>query len=185
MPNFLSALALLVPFWLAIQFSWQSPPLSPAMLALLHSASSTSLALDLASKTSLLTFPRSNPYRNEEWLEVMLLTRRKVITNKPFTLVSVIYNMIFLQQCFVLPITKPIMLGSDFLGTHFVVLDIGDCTITLGCADYMLTTSLTHDPVYNQHFARIVAPATTEILYKQFMRGMQKNTSMYIAIVQH
>ena len=44
---------------------------------------------------------------------------------------------------FVLPITNPIILGSDFLDTHFAVLDIGDCTITLYCTDYTLTTSLT------------------------------------------
>ena len=68
--------------------------------------------------------------------------------NKVITLELVIENAIFTQQCFVLPITNPIILGSDFLDTHFAVLDIGDCTITLHCADYMLTTSLTHDPVH-------------------------------------
>ena len=61
----------------------------------------------------------------------------------------VIKNVIFTQQCFVLPITNPIILGSDFLDTHFAVLDIGDSTITLRCADYMLTTSLTRDPVHD------------------------------------
>ena len=44
---------------------------------------------------------------------------------------------------------KSIILGSDFLDTHFAVLDIGNCTITLHCADYMLTTSFTCNPVYN------------------------------------
>ena len=50
---------------------------------------------------------------------------------------------------FVLLITNPIILGSELLDTYFVVLDISDHTITLHCADYMLTTSLTHDPVYS------------------------------------
>ena len=87
--------------------------------------------------------------RNEERLEVTLPTGQKVITNKVITLDLAIYNVIFTQQCFVLSITNPIILGSDFLDTHFAVLDIGDSTITLCCNDYMLTTSLTHDPVYD------------------------------------
>ena len=87
--------------------------------------------------------------QNEEQLEVMLPTGRKVIINTVITLGLAIDNVIFTQQCFVLPITNPIILGSDFLDTHFAVLDIGDCIITLHCADYMLTTSLTHDPVYD------------------------------------
>ena len=41
------------------------------------------------------------------------------------------------------------MLGSDFLDTHFAVLDIGDCTITFCYADYTLTTSLTHNLVHD------------------------------------
>ena len=45
-------------------------------------------------------------------------------------------------------VTNPIILGSVILGTYFSVLDIGDHTITLHCADYMLPTSLTHDPVH-------------------------------------
>ena len=61
----------------------------------------------------------------------------------------VIKNVIFTQQCFILPITNPIILGSDFLDTHFAVLDIRDSTITLCYTDYMLTTSLTHDPVHD------------------------------------
>ena len=69
--------------------------------------------------------------------------------NKAITLDLVINNVIFTKQCCVLPITNPIILGSDFLDTHFAVLDIGDCTITLRWADYMLTTSLTHDLVHD------------------------------------
>ena len=69
--------------------------------------------------------------------------------NKVITLDLVIKNVIFIQQCFVLPITNPIVLGSDFLDIYFAVLDIGDCTITLHCADYILTTSLTYDPVHD------------------------------------
>ena len=65
-----------------------------------------------------------------------------------------------------MPITNPIMLGSDFLDTHFAVLDIGDSTITLYCADYMLTTNLTRDYVYDYHLTKIDVPATMEILYK-------------------
>ena len=61
----------------------------------------------------------------------------------------VIENFIFIQQCFVLLITNPIILGSDFLDTHFAVFNIGDHTITLCCTDYILTTSLTHDPVHD------------------------------------
>ena len=78
----------------------------------------------------------------------MLPTKRKVITNKDITIYLVIDYIVFIQQCFVLPITNSIILGSDFLDTHFTVLDLGDCTITLCCADYTLTTSLSHDPVY-------------------------------------
>ena len=79
----------------------------------------------------------------------MLPTERKVVMNKAITLDLVIYDVIFTQQCFVLPITNPIILGSDFLDIYFAVLDIGNCTITLHCADYMLTISLTHDLVYD------------------------------------
>ena len=87
--------------------------------------------------------------QNEEQLKVMLLTGRKVIANKVITLDLVINNVIFSQKCFVLPITNPIILGSVFWEKHFAVLHIGDCTITLCCSDYMLTTSLTHDTVYD------------------------------------
>ena len=86
---------------------------------------------------------------NEERLEVMLLTGRKIISNKGITPDLVFKNFIFTLQCFVLPNTNPIILGSDFLDTLFSVLDIGDHTITLCCTDYTLTTSLTRDPVYN------------------------------------
>ena len=87
--------------------------------------------------------------QNEEWLEVMLPNSRKVITNKVITLDLVIDNVIFTQQCFVLPITNSNMLGNNFLDTHFAVLDISYHTITLHCADYMLNTSLTYDPVHD------------------------------------
>ena len=69
--------------------------------------------------------------QNEEWLEVTLPTGQKVIINKVITLDLVIDNVIFTQQCFFLPITNPIILGSDFLDAHFAALDIGDSTITL------------------------------------------------------
>ena len=69
--------------------------------------------------------------------------------NKVITLDLEIENVVFTQQCFVLSITNPIILGSDFLDTHFAVLDINDHTITLNCVDYMLTTSLTHDSVHD------------------------------------
>ena len=87
--------------------------------------------------------------RNEKQLEVTLPTGRKVIANEVIMLALVIQNVIFTNQYFVLPITNPIILGSDFLDTHFAVLDIGDSTITLHCTDYMLITSLTHDPVHD------------------------------------
>ena len=51
--------------------------------------------------------------------------------NKAIMLYLVIKNVIFTQKCFILPITNPIILGSDFLDTHFAVLDIGNHTITL------------------------------------------------------
>ena len=86
---------------------------------------------------------------NAERLEVTLPTGRKVIMNKVIKLDLVIENVIFPQQCFVLPITNPIIMGSDFLDTHFAVLDTSDCTITLHCTDYKITTSLTHDPVHD------------------------------------
>ena len=69
--------------------------------------------------------------------------------NKVITLDLVIYNVIFTQQCFFLPITNPIILGSNFLDTYFAVLDIGNHTITLHCADYKLTTSLTYGPIHD------------------------------------
>ena len=56
--------------------------------------------------------------QNEERLEVILLTIRKVITNKVVTLGLVINNVIFIQECFILPITNPIILGSDFLDIY-------------------------------------------------------------------
>ena len=79
----------------------------------------------------------------------MLLTRGKIIIKKAITLDLVIDNVTFTQQYFVLPITNPIILGSDFLDIYFAVLDIGNCTITLHCADYTLTSSLTHILVSN------------------------------------
>ena len=69
--------------------------------------------------------------------------------NKDITLDLIFDNVIFTQQYFILPITNPIMLGSDFLNTQFAVLNIGNHTINLHCTDYMLTTSLTHDHVYD------------------------------------
>ena len=87
--------------------------------------------------------------QNVQQLEVMLPTGWKVLANKVIILDLVINSVVFTQQCFVLPITNPIILGSDFLDTHFAVLDIGHHTITLHCADYMLTTNLTCDPVYD------------------------------------
>ena len=69
--------------------------------------------------------------------------------NKVITLDLVLKNVICTQQCFVLPITSPIILESDFLDTHFAVLDIGDYNITLHYADYTLTTSLIHNSIYN------------------------------------
>ena len=68
--------------------------------------------------------------------------------NKKTILDLVIESIIFTQQCFVLAIMNTIILGSDFLDTYFAVLDIGNRTITLCYTDYMLTTSLTHDPVH-------------------------------------
>ena len=82
-------------------------------------------------------------------MELMLSTDRKVVINKVITLNLVIINVIFMQQCFVLPKTNPIILESDFLDIYFAVLDIINCTITLYCADYMLTTGLTHNPIHN------------------------------------
>ena len=86
----------------------------------------------------------------------------------------VIQNVIFTQQCFVLPITNPMVLGSDFLDTRFAVLDIGDSTITLHCADYMLNTSLTHDPVHDYLLTNIVAPAIIEVSYKYSKRKCRR-----------
>ena len=87
--------------------------------------------------------------QNEERLEVTLLTRRKGIINKVIILDLVIDIVIFTQQCFVLPITNPSILGSDFLDIHFSVLDIGDSTIIFHCVDCMLTTSLTCDSIHD------------------------------------
>ena len=81
--------------------------------------------------------------QNKERLESMLPIRRQVITNKDITLDLLIDNIIFTQQCFVLTITTPIILGSYFFDTHFAVLYIADCTIILNCTDYTLTNSLT------------------------------------------
>ena len=69
--------------------------------------------------------------------------------NKATTLYLVIINVIFIHQCFPLPITSPIILRSNFLNTFFTILDISNYTITLHCADYMLATSFTHDSIYN------------------------------------
>ena len=77
----------------------------------------------------------------------MLPTGMKAITNEVITLDLIIDNAIFTQQYCVLPITNHIIMGSDFLETNFAVLDIDNCTITLCCANYMLTTSLICDPV--------------------------------------
>ena len=67
---------------------------------------------------------------NEEQLEVTILTSRKVIMNKVTTLELVFEKVVFIQQCFVVHITNPIILGSNLLVIHFTVWDIGDCTTT-------------------------------------------------------
>ena len=105
--------------------------------------------------------------------------------NKATILELVIKNVIFIQQCFSLPIINPIILESDFLDTYFTVLNISDHTITLHRADYMLTTSLTHDPIDDYRMAKIVVLATTELLHKEYRKEVQKNTPRHVAIVQH
>ena len=122
---------------------------------------------------------------NEDQLEETLPTGRKVTINKVITLDLVINNVIFTQEYFVLPITNPIILGSDFLNTHFTVLDIGDHTITLHCDDNMLTTSLTHDLLLDWCLAKIVALVATGVLYKKIWKEMEKNTPTYITLVQY
>ena len=87
--------------------------------------------------------------QNIEQLEVTFPMGRKATTNKAIILDLVIKNMIFTQQCFVLPISNPVILESDFLDIHFAVLDIGDHTILMLYANYMLTTSLTQNLVYD------------------------------------
>ena len=63
--------------------------------------------------------------------------------SKVIMLDLVIENVIFTQQCFVLPSTNPIILGSDFLDIHFAVLDIGDCTFAcVALITHLLPTSL-------------------------------------------
>ena len=79
----------------------------------------------------------------------MLLSGKKVVTIKVIPSDLVINNVAFIQQCFVLTINNPIILVNDFLDIHFALLDIGDYTITLHCANYMLTTSLTHNSEHN------------------------------------
>ena len=74
---------------------------------------------------------------------------RKVSYYKVVMLDLVVENIIFTQQCSLLLLTDPIILGSNILETHFAMPDIGDSTITLHFADYILTTSLTHDPVHD------------------------------------
>ena len=69
--------------------------------------------------------------------------------NKVITLNLVIDNVIFTWQCFMLQITNAIILRSVFLNIYFAMLDVSDSIITLCCTDYMLTTSLTHDPIHN------------------------------------
>ena len=75
--------------------------------------------------------------QNEERLEVMLLTGRKVITIKVITLDLVIDNIIFTQQCFVQPITNPILLGSGFFYTFFLywtwVVVLSPCVVLITC----------------------------------------------------
>ena len=117
------------------------------------------------------------------WKYHFLPEEKEFITNKVITLDLVIENVIFTQRYFVLPITNPIILGSDFLDTYFTVLDMGDHTIILGCADYMLMSSLTYDSVYDWCLMKIAAPAATKVLYKQFCKEIKKNTLMYISVV--
>ena len=59
-------------------------------------------------------------------------------------------------------------MGNDFLDTNFSLLDIGDCTITLHCTNYMFTTSLTYDPVHDYYLIKMVVLAAMEISYKKF-----------------
>ena len=100
--------------------------------------------------------------------------------NKVIIFDLLIKNMIFTKQCFILIITNPTILGSDFLDIYFSVLDISDHNITLHCTDYMITTSLTLDPIHNQCLAKMVEPAATEELYKQFKKKkMKKCLNLY------
>ena len=87
--------------------------------------------------------------QNEKRLEVMHPTGKKKIMNKVITLDLLINNIIFTQQCSVLPITNLIILGSNFLHINFAVLNIGDCTVASHFTNYMLNNSLTHDPVHD------------------------------------
>ena len=103
---------------------------------------------------------------NVKLLEVALSTGKKIIISKVIILVLVVDSMPFTQQYFFLPITNLIIFWSDFLDKCFTVLNVGDCTITLHCTDYMLTTRLTGDPVYNKNLEKIVMPTTTKVLYK-------------------
>ena len=84
---------------------------------------------------------------------------------KEITFDYVIEYAILTMQYFVLLITNPIIMGSDFLASYISILDVVYCTITLHCADYMLTASLTCDIVYDQLLAKIVAPDTTQVSY--------------------
>ena len=59
-----------------------------------------------------------------ELLEITLLRGRKVTIRKVITLGLAIENAIFTQQCFVLPITNPIILGISFLDIYFAISDI-------------------------------------------------------------
>ena len=51
--------------------------------------------------------------------------------DRAITLDLITKNVNFTWHYSILLITYPIILGSDFLDTPFMVLDIGNCTITL------------------------------------------------------
>ena len=81
----------------------------------------------------------------------MLPTGRGVITDKVITLDLVNIFICHFQQYFVLPITNPIILGNDFLDTHFAVLAIDVQRIHINIYIYIYSLLIPHEKSTNNH----------------------------------
>ena len=112
---------------------------------------------------------------------------RKVIMNKAITFDLIIQNLIFIQQYFILLITKPITLRSNILDIYFVILGIGDWVIVPLLA--LLWIHAFYQPCLWSYTRLLSWKDSCTIHYQSIVqknrREVGNNTAIYIAMLQH